>query len=208
VTAETETTPRRGRPRRATASKAIIEATLELLAEGGFSATTIDAIAARAGVGRNTIYRRWPAKEELIADALHELTADLDEHEGEDTYTLLLDWSHDLVRVFADPLFGRLVPAVLGELQRNPAFARVYADRVVRPRRQAIVELLTQALERGELRDGVDVDQVADLLSGAPFVRLLPLGLPPLSENYAEELLETIWRGIGPDAARPRAGHT
>jgi AcrR family transcriptional regulator len=198
VTAETGTTPRRGRPRRATASKAIIEATLELLAEGGFPAATIDAIAARAGVGRNTIYRRWPAKEELIADALHELTADLDEPEGEETYALLLDWSHDLVRVFADPLFGRLVPALLGELQRNPTFARVYADRVVRPRRQAIVELLTRARERGELRDGVDVDQVADLLSGAPFVRLLPLGLPPLSENYAEELLETIWRGIGP----------
>jgi Tetracyclin repressor-like, C-terminal domain len=97
---------------------------------------------------------------------------------------------------------------VLGELQRNPTFARVYADRVVRPRRQAIVELLTRALERGELREGVDVDQVADLLSGAPFVRLLPLGLPPLSENYAEELLETIWRGIGPDATHSRAGDT
>jgi AcrR family transcriptional regulator len=200
--AETTPTPRRGRPRRPTATKAIIDATLELLAEGGFPAATIDAIAARAGVGRNTIYRRWPAKEELIADALFDLTADLDEHEGEDTYALLLDWTHDLVRVFADPLFGRLVPAVLGELQRNPTFARVYSDRVVRPRREAIVELLTGAIERGELRDGVDVDQVADLLSGAPFVRLLPLGLPPLSENYAEKLLETLWRGIGPDAPR------
>jgi AcrR family transcriptional regulator len=179
-----------------------MEATLELLAEGGFPAATIDAIAARAGVGRNTIYRRWPAKEELIADALYELTADLDEHEGEDTYALLLDWTHDLVRVFADPLFGRLVPAVLGELQRNPTFARVYADRVVRPRRQAIVDLLTRALERGELRAGIDVDQVADLLAGAPFLRLLPLGLPPVTGDYAEQLLETIWRGIGPGASR------
>jgi AcrR family transcriptional regulator len=195
---ETTTARRRGRPRRPTASKAILDATLELLAEGGFPAATIDAIAARAGVGRNTIYRRWPSKEELIADALHELTAELDEQEGDNAYELLLDRISDFARLFADPLFGRLLPAVLGELQRNPAFARVYADRVVRPRRQAIVDLLTQAQEAGELREGVDVDQIADLLAGPPFLRLLPLGLPPVTEHYAEELLETIWRGIGP----------
>jgi AcrR family transcriptional regulator len=192
------TTAPRGRPRRATASKAIIDATLELLAEGGFPGATIDAIAARAGVGRNTIYRRWPSKEELIADALHELTADLDETEGEDVHTLLLDWSNELARVFAHPLFGRLIPAVLGELQRNPTFARVYADRVVRPRRQAIVEVLSRAIEQGELREGLDVDLVADLLAGPPFLRVLPLGLPPVTGDYARQLLETIWRGIAP----------
>jgi AcrR family transcriptional regulator len=195
---EPTTARRRGRPRRATASKAILDATLELLAEGGFAATTIDAIAARAGVGRNTIYRRWPGKEELIADALHQLTADLDEQEGDNVYELLLDKIGDFARVFADPLFGRLVPAVLGELQRNSTFARVYADRVVRPRRQATIELLARAQEAGELREGVDVEQIADLLSGPPFLRFLPLGLPPVTERYAEELLETIWRGIGP----------
>jgi AcrR family transcriptional regulator len=195
---ETTTTPRRGRPRRPTASKAILDATLELLAEGGFPAATIDAICARAGVGRNTLYRRWRTKEELIADALHELTAELDEQEGDNVYELLLDMIRDFARVFADPLFGRLVPAVLGELQRNPTFARVYADRVIRPRRQATVELLTQAQATGELREGVDVDQIADLLAGPPFLRLLPLGLPPVTGHYAEELLETIWRGIGP----------
>jgi AcrR family transcriptional regulator len=199
---ETTAGRRRGRPRRATATKAIIDATLELLAEGGFPAATIDAIASRAGVGRNTIYRRWPAKEELVADALHELTAELDEHEAEDVYALLLDWIQDFARIFADPLFGRLVPAVLGELQRNPTFARVYADRVVRPRHQAIVELLRQAQAAGQLRGGVDVDQIADLLAGPPFLRLLPLGLPPVTEHYAEELLETIWRGIGPEPVR------
>jgi AcrR family transcriptional regulator len=187
---------RRGRPRRAAARGAIVEATLALLAERGFQAATIEAIAARAGVGRNTIYRRWSTKEELIADALHELTADLDVHEGDDLYSVLLDWVRDFARVFADPLFGRILPAVLGEVQRNPDFARVYADRVVHPRRDALVELLTAAVESGELRRDVDVDQISDLLAGAPFVRLLPLGLPPVTEDYAEELLDTIWRGI------------
>lgn len=173
-----------------------MEATLELLAEGGFQATTIETIAARAGVGRNTIYRRWSSKEELIADALRELTADLDLQQGDDLYALLLEWIRDFARVFADPLFGRILPAVLGELQSNPDFARVYSERVVQPRYEALLGLLRGAVERGELRRDADVEQIADLLAGPPFIRLLPLGLPPVTERYAEELLATIWYGI------------
>jgi AcrR family transcriptional regulator len=196
---EAEQRPRRrGRPRRASARDAIVEATLGLLAERGFQATTIEAIALRAGVGKNTIYRRWASKEELVADALHELTSDLDVEDAGDLRARLLARIRDLVRVFSDPLFGRIFPGVLGELQRNPTFARVYVERVVEPRRQAIVELLLEARDRGELRPDVDVEHVADLLGGPPFLRLLPLGLPPVSERYAEELLDTIWHGIAP----------
>ena len=103
--------PRRGRPRRASAGEAILEATLALLAERGFQATTIEAIADRAGVGRNTICN-WASKEELIADALHELTADLDVFEAAgDLLPRLLERIRDLVRVFSDPLFGRILPS-------------------------------------------------------------------------------------------------
>jgi AcrR family transcriptional regulator len=196
---ETSSRPR-GRPRRAAARPEIIEATLELLAERGFQGATIDAIADRAGVGRNTIYRRWDAKEELIADALYELSAELDVHEGEDFSALMLDWTKDFVRLFADPLFGQILPTVLGELRRSPVFAEVYAARVVRPRYDALRSLLRQAVERGELRPDVNVELVADLLSGAPFVRLLPVGLPPVTDDYAEQLLDTVWRGIAPSA--------
>jgi hypothetical protein len=71
---ESATARRRGRPRRAETAQAIVDATLALLAENGFQATTVDAIAERAGVAKNTIYRRWDSKEELIADALEQLT--------------------------------------------------------------------------------------------------------------------------------------
>ena len=189
---------RRGRPRQGPAREAIITATLAVLAENGFRGATIEAIAARAGVGRNTIYRRWSSKEDLIADALHEFTSDLSPQEADDLHARLLERIRDLVRLFADPLFGRILPAVLGELQDNPAFARVYVERVVRPRRQALVDLLKEARENGELRRDADVEHVADLCAGPPFLRLLPLGLPPVTELYAEELLETIWRGIAP----------
>jgi AcrR family transcriptional regulator len=188
----------RGRPRRAAARGAIVEATVRLLAERGFQGATIEAIAAEAGVGRNTIYRRWRTKEELIADALGELTAELRIEDNDDLYEALVTWVRDFARLLSDPVFGRILPAVLGELGRDPAFARVYADRVVRPRRRAIVELLSEAGERGALRREADVEHIADLLAGAPFLRLLPLGLPPVTESYAEELVETIWLGIAP----------
>lgn len=195
-------TRQRGRPRREAARGAILDATLGLLGEGGFQAATMDAIAARAGVGKNTIYRRWPSKEELLADALHELATPPVPAAHEDLYALLLAYLRDQERELADPRVGRILPGLLGELESNPEFAAAWVDRVVRPRRRAIVEVLTGALERGELRAGVDPDVVADLLLGPPLLRLLfPLGLPDVPATYEDELLTTIWRGITPEPA-------
>jgi AcrR family transcriptional regulator len=193
---------RRGRPRRAATREAIIDATLELLAERGFQAATMAAIAARAGVGKNTIYRRWPSKEELIADAIRELSAELDVPEEGDVRALLLHRLADFAHVFAHPLLGRILPGLLGELQRNPGFAAVYAERVVRPRHREMVALIRAARERGELRKDVDPDVIADLLIGPPLLRLLfPFGLPELPEGWAQGLFETIWAGIAPEAS-------
>jgi AcrR family transcriptional regulator len=189
----------RGRPRRADARGEIVDATLSLLAERGFQAATMDAIATRAGVGKNTIYRRWRSKEDLIVDALSELAPEPTPTEQDDLRALLLDYLHGQEREFADPRIGKLLPGLLGELQSNPEFALVWVDRVVRPRRKAIVAVLTSALERGELREGLDPDLVADLLLGPPFLRLLfPLGLPTVPKRYSEELLEAIWHGVAP----------
>lgn len=200
------TPPARGRPRRAATGAAIVEAALELLAERGFQAATMDAIAARAGVGKNTIYRRWRSKEELIVDALSELTAEHHERTDGDVHALLLDHVRDLERVFGDPLLGRLLPGLLGELQSNPEFAAAWADRVVRPRRQAIVALLERALERGELRRGTDPEAIADLLVGPTLLRhVFPFGLPDVPARYAEELLEALWGGIAPATDHRRA---
>jgi len=164
----------------------------------------MEAIASRAGVGRNTIYRRWPSKEELIVEALEELIADLDIRDREeDVYSLLLDWIRDFARTFGDPLYGRILPVVLGELQRNPAFAEAYAERVVRPRRQAIIELLERAIDDGELRADTRPDEIADLLIGPLLLRhLFAVGLPRRPRRYPEQLVETIWAGIAPP------GHT
>jgi AcrR family transcriptional regulator len=194
-------TPRgRGRPRREEARRAILDATIALLAERGFRATTMDGIAERAEVGKNSIYRRWCSKEELITDALDQLTAaPLEFNEGEDIRAVLLERIRDLVRVFGDPVVGQILPDVLGELQRNRAFALTFADRILRPRRAAVNQLIAKARAEGVLGSGGEVDLIADLLVGPPFLRMLfPIGLPELDERYAEQLLETIWRGIAP----------
>jgi AcrR family transcriptional regulator len=188
-----------GRPRRASADDAIVGAALALVAERGFRAATIDAIVARAGVGKNTVYRRWSSKEDLVADAIGSLTSEVVPDEGDDLYDLLLGQLRDLQRVFGDPLLGRILPGVLGELQANPRFAAAWADRVVRPRRQAIVGLLEQGIRRGSLRRGTDPGLIADLLVGPLFVReIFPFGLPELPARYADDLLAAIWRGIAP----------
>jgi AcrR family transcriptional regulator len=197
--AETQAPRRPGRPRRAAARRAIVGATLELLAERGFQAATMDAIAERAGVGKNTIYRRWSSKEELVADAIYDLSGELDVLEGESLYAILLDQIHDFLDLFADPLVGRVLPGLLGELHTNPEFAAVWGERVVRPRRQAIADLLREAIERGELREDIDPDVIADLIASPPFVRVIfPFGVAEPPARYAEELLETFWRGIAP----------
>jgi AcrR family transcriptional regulator len=134
---------------------------------------------------------------------VQELVVDLDFQEDGDVYSLLLDWIRDFVRVFGDPLYGRILPVVLGELQRNPEFARVYSEQIVQTRYEALLEFLRAAVERGELHPEADPEHIVDLLAAPPFVRALPVGLPPVSERYPEELLETIWRGIAPPAPRP-----
>ena len=188
----------RGRPRRAAARQAILDATIALLAEHGFRATTMDAIAARAGVAKNTIYRRWESKDELVTDALAELTAPHLETSGDgDSYSRLLDRANDLARVFADPVVGRILPDIFGELRRNRHFAVVFAERIMRPRRQATVEDIRRGIARGELRADIDPDHVADLLAGAQLVRhLLPYHTSYAAEQHPADLLETIWKGI------------
>lgn len=192
----------RGRPRRAAARREIVAATLELLAERGFQAATMEAIAGRAGVGKNTIYRRWASKEELIADALGDLTAEA-EIEEDNVRAALVAHVREFMRIFADPLLGRILPGLLGELHSNPEFAEVWAERVVQPRREAIVDLLRSAVERGELRDGLDLEAITDLLAGPPFVRSnFPFGLPELTAEYAEDLVQIVWGGLEPPGRR------
>ena len=162
----------------------------------------MDAIAARAGVGKNTIYRRWVAKDDLIIDAFSHFVAPLElRRDGDDLYGRLREYARSLERIYADPLASRLLPGLLGELQRNPAFAIAYAERVLKPIRDPLVALLEKARERGELRREVDPEQVADLLVGPGFFRMIfAFGLAKTERTYPDALLDAIWHGVAAPA--------
>jgi AcrR family transcriptional regulator len=151
-----------GRPRSEEAHRAILDATLSLLVEVGYSALTVEGIAQRAGVGKATIYRRWPSKLPLLIEAFGELPA----FEEADTGSLAGDLDHILrsyVRVYNTTPLGAVVPSLAGELPHNPELMDLFAP-VVRERRKPLIRALDRAVRRGEFPPDRDLDLAADLV--------------------------------------------
>jgi AcrR family transcriptional regulator len=157
-----------GRPRSEKAEKAIIEATLDLLADGmGISELSIEAIAAKAGVGKTTIYRRWSNKEDLVVDALATLRAPLPPLRGEsvrDDLIVLLD----VMRSESGGSRSRCVMNIaMSEADRYPRLTERFLKRAVEPRREALRSVIERGIASGELKDGLDVEMGVAMLSGA-----------------------------------------
>jgi AcrR family transcriptional regulator len=200
MTIQESTTARpAGRPRSEKAEKAIIEATLDLIAEGmGVSELTIEAIASKAGVGKTTIYRRWSNKEDLVVDALATLRAPLPPLAGEsvrDDLIVLLD----LTRSEAGQPRGRCVMNIaMSEADRYPRLMERFMKRAVEPRKQAQRDVLERGIATGELRPDLDVDLAMAILSGAMMynTKWAPAGDLPL--DLAERIVDAVMAGIAP----------
>jgi AcrR family transcriptional regulator len=194
---------RPGRPRSAEADRAILGATLQLALESGLSRMTMEAVAARAGVGKATVYRRWDSKEALFVDALRSVAADL---EPPDTGSFRGDW----LAIFGGeeaaitPAAVRLVPRLLAESADDPALYRAIIDTFVAPRRAIGVEAVRRAIARGELRKDVDPELVVDLVVG-PLVYRALIADPDLRSlrRHAEQVIDELLTGLS--AARPGA---
>src|SRR6201987_4445266 len=148
-------TRRPGRPRSEQAEQAIIEATLDLFAEQGFEGVCVEAVAARAGVGKATIYRRWPNKEELLLAALSSMKSPFPEptgHVRDDLVAQLAVMCEDR----ADPRKARRYALLLGEGQKYPRLMKRYKETVVAPRHDAIREVIRHGIATGELRADTD----------------------------------------------------
>ena len=143
-TASTAATGQRrpGRPRSERAERAIIEATLALLAESGAAGLCIEKVAARAGVGKATIYRRWPGKEDLLLDAVACLKAPLPEPRGLSVRDDLLALLEAMCEQFADPCHMREFALLLGEGAAYPRLMTRYTETVIEPRREVIRAVL------------------------------------------------------------------
>jgi AcrR family transcriptional regulator len=158
---------RPGRPRSEQAEQAIIEATLDLFAEKGFEGVCVELVAARAGVGKATIYRRWPNKEELLLAAFASLKSPFPEPEGVSVRDDLLAMVEVMCADKADPRKARRYALLLGEGEKYPRLMARYKETVVQPRRDAMRAVIRRGIETGELRPDTDVEIAMLSLTGA-----------------------------------------
>ena len=186
-----------GRPRSEKAREAVIRSTLTLLKQVGFHELGIEAVAARAGVGKTTIYRWWPNKAELVIAAF--VSAVEDElrfpSQGpvlESIHQQMKRWAH----IFRSPL-GQIVATVIGAGQSEPEILVAFRAHWVEPRRVEARALLEEAMRRGEIRGDLDPDLILDLLYGPLYLRLL-LRHAPLDEHCVNTVFQVVAPAILP----------
>ncbi|QSQ18962.1 TetR/AcrR family transcriptional regulator [Pyxidicoccus parkwayensis] len=201
-----ETTPRphTGRKRSEASRLAVQEAVLEMLRSDGYAALTFDKVAARAKVGKQTIYRWWSSKGALVLDALADESSE--RIPEPDTGALETDIAALLRRSFevldGDKPTGPILKALVVESQLHPDFLEQFRSQFLERRRQVLRVLLERAAARGELPPTVDHELVLDQVFGALWYRLL-FGHAPLDRAFAEGIARQV-AGLNPDA-KPRA---
>jgi AcrR family transcriptional regulator len=183
---------RGGRPRDPSRDGVIRAAILRLLADVGYGALTMDAVASEAGVGKATIYRRWRTKQDLVVDTISDLNraaADV----GTDTGSLegdLQAMMHQMVAMIAGPT-GAATLSLLSTIPHQPALAQAFQDGPLAVWRASFEGLWARAEERGEVRSGIADSALAETTSALLVQRWLLTGRP-VDEAYADEVLETV----------------
>lgn len=186
---------RAGRPRSEQADRAIIDAALALFAESGPEGLCIEKVAARAGVGKATIYRRWPGKEDLLLDALAALRAPLPAPKGESVRDDLVALVDALRTESVDPRQLRQFALLLGEGERYPRLIDRYVETVVEPRRDVFRAVLRRGVATGELRERTNIEAAVDMLTGAVLARTR-LSHDRPERGYARRVVDELLTGL------------
>jgi AcrR family transcriptional regulator len=192
-----------GRPRSEKARQAILQTTLKLLSENGFADFTIEGVAERAEVGKATVYRWWPDKGALIADAFaSSITSRLHFPDTGSVYTDMSRQMRQLIKVFRSRR-GRIVSAILAAGQSDKHLIAAFRDRFLWPRRREAYATLERGIRRGELRKNVDLDLVLDSLYGPIYMRFL-IQHDRLTPDFVNRLCALVLNGakVAPIALR------
>jgi AcrR family transcriptional regulator len=185
-----------GRPRNEKADEAIIEAAIALLAAGqSAAALSMEAVAAKAGVGKATIYRRWPNKEALLIDTVATMKGPLPELKGESVRDDLIaliaaNWTSRARR------YGKVTACLLPQYSRDDEMRRVY-QAITEPRREAMRSVLRRGIALGELRPDLDIELTMLMLSGPSVVQnMLNFNPNVPEEGFPEALVDALIRGM------------
>ncbi|MFF3405056.1 TetR/AcrR family transcriptional regulator [Streptomyces sp. NPDC002742] len=191
---EPPATPRRrGAPR----TDELLQATLDLAAEVGYAGLSIEAVGRRAGVGKHTIYRRWPSKAALLLDALSRVwTSDLDYR---DTGHIREDLREQFLRsglALSSPPIGPVYRAVIAEAQGDAGLRATLHERFLATVEQSTLDRITRAQRTGELAAEVNLEFAAEVLCGALYYRSL-LSTRPIDEDVIDGLLDMFMAAYG-----------
>jgi AcrR family transcriptional regulator len=208
---ETATVARRGRPRSDSTHRRILDAARDLLTEGSFADFRIEHVAARAGVGKAAIYRRWSSKQALALDVLVELAGPhIAIPETGDTRSELLAAVVNPMRAVTDTPFGAVIRSCMSQITTDPRLGDPFRAAVVEARREEIAKVIERGIARGDLRADADPTIATELLVGPVYFRVMFGG--ELTPDFANRVVDAFLGGFGVPIAstarsrrRPRA---
>jgi AcrR family transcriptional regulator len=199
--------PRAGRPRDPQRDAAILQACAELLLADGYDRLSMDAIATKAGVGKATVYRRWPSKGAVVIDAFARLKPALSPID-----TGSLEGDLDALRAAYCGSKSRdalcMIRGIAAALPRDDDLKTAFQERFAAPRRERIEQILRRAHDRGELHRDIDVPFVAEVFPSMMFQHLIVQGEPP-SPAHVARVIDQVLRpllGLAPTATPPANG--
>jgi AcrR family transcriptional regulator len=183
-------------PRAVRSRDAILRAAWSIVAERGYSSATIEAIAERAGVGKPTIYRRWPNRAAVVMDAfLVESEAVLPLPDLGSAREDFRERLRAVVQALTSHPRGAALAGLIGDAQQDAPLAAAIADRFIAPLRVGVIELLERGIARGDLREDLDKHVALDALFGPIYYRLL-VSRAPLDERFTDALVDHVFPGL------------
>ncbi|SDI92742.1 transcriptional regulator, TetR family [Frankineae bacterium MT45] len=186
-----------GRPRRDATDSAILDATTELLAEIGWTGLTVEGVAARAGVAKTTIYRRWPGKDELALEAINRLKGPIVRAPGGSVRDDLVFLMERMRRHWVNSQHGRIMRRVLADGNDRPDVYRTMRERLIRPRQEVTRAVLERGVAEGSIATGVDLDWVVSALA-APVILAVLTHQPRVTRAMIEFNVDMVLRGVAP----------
>src|ERR1700677_752768 len=186
---------RPGRPRSEQAEQAILAAAIEAVADRGIDGVSCEDVAARAGVGKATLYRRWPGKEDLLIAAFAALKRPLPQPRGESVRDDLIAMLEVVAADADDPPYEQHYALLHAEGERYPRLVALYKEHVVEPRVEAMRSVLRRGAANGELRPDLDLEVAVLALTGAVFARGKHDALPA-EPCFATRVVDQVLRGI------------
>jgi AcrR family transcriptional regulator len=192
---------KRGTARREPAGAAVLQRSVTLairdavfaeLAEVGYARLSIESVARRAGAGKTAVYRRWATKQDMVLALVSEVA--MAQVDMPDTGSLRGDvdaFLRSLADALADPLVRAIAPDLLNEGNRNPQLAALLLHQVRDPRRERAADVVSRAVARGELREGVDVELALDVLAGPLYWRVAIIRTP-MPQTYLAHLVDAV----------------